>query len=231
MMLSTEGAVLLAYADAVAATRSRTPQLPPQPGHPHGVLRIGSPATLLSTRLPTPLRRFHQRWPQVSLEIASVSMGDLPQAVACGEIDCGVLPGGATGAEFAALGLGYDRLWSESLVLIESACQAPSVTILGKVQGCGYQALLPMAQIECALGGNSEVMEMSSSELLLANVVSGRCRAIVPKSLLRSQRGLNGVRTTPLGSVAVWLIWRENFSPSTRQVLREVLIRHGEVWH
>lgn len=226
-MYSTEGEILLAYADAVAEARAHKLKLRSRQGNPHGRLRIGSPPSFLTARLSTPLQRYHQRWPGVRLEVSASHLNDLPPAVASGDLDCGLLPvaavAGVAAAQFTQLGLNSELIWCEPLVMIQSSHLPLFANTMGSLRDCPYHALLAPALIKEVVGDIDEVLEMSSCEALLANVVSGRCRAIVPQSLWRAQRDLTGMHAEDVGEVGVWLLWRQPFYQSAFDALRDLL--------
>ena len=231
MMFLTEGEILLAYADAVAEARAHKLKLRSQQDRPHGHLRIGSPPSFLVARLSAPLQRYHQRWPGVRLEVSASNLDDLPQAVASGQLDCGLLPvaavAGVAAAQFMQLGLDCELIWREPLVMIQSSHMPLFVNTMGSLRDCPYHALLAPGLISDVLGDIDEVLEVSSCEALLANVVSGRCRAIVPQSLWRAQRDLTGMHAQEVGEVGVWLLWRQPFYQSAFDALRELLVSQG----
>jgi len=232
-MLATEGEIFLAYADAIAATRPHRSASAFGPQAATATLRIGSVAPLIAGTLCGPLRRFHRRWPALEFAISTGATDYLPQAVAAGQLDCAIQPFSiAVEAVCAQLELRCELLWREPLVLIQSGyvsgMTSGLTSALAVVPGCAYHTMGVVASVL-----SSEVLEtvdMPSYEVLLANVVSGRCHAVVPKSLLRAQRGLRGLRTQRIGDTAIVLI-----SPHQRaaalESLRTILRRRVLSWH
>lgn len=226
MMLSTEGEILLACADAVAAMRAAEQSRRRNLRRLSGTLRIGAAPALWTARWSRTLRHFHRRWPDVSLEIAGSNFSQLASAVAARQFDCGLLPAtGDAGSGFSLHGLGCAPAWCEQLMLIESRAVGSPAKVLGVLPGGAYHALLAPAIRLDVLGGITRIIDMSCTEILLANVISGRCCAVVPKSLLRTQRVWADIRATGLGEMDVYLLWNQQFQLPAVEALRGLLAR------
>ena len=68
MALTAEGELLLGYADRLLALAEEARQAL-RPGEPGGRLRLGSMESTAASRLPAPLARLHQQWPEADYVI------------------------------------------------------------------------------------------------------------------------------------------------------------------
>src|ERR671930_1219423 len=74
LVLSSEGRVLLAYADRLLRLSSEAQAA--LKGHaPHGVFKLGALESTAATRLPPLLARYHRRYPAVRLELSTGTSG------------------------------------------------------------------------------------------------------------------------------------------------------------
>src|SRR5713101_3031152 len=86
LVLSSEGKVLLAYADRLLRLASEAQAA--LKGHaPHGLLKIGSLESTAATRLPPVLARYHRAYPDVRLELVTGTSGALVSKVLGEEVE------------------------------------------------------------------------------------------------------------------------------------------------
>src|SRR5438874_1387903 len=112
LVLSSEGKVLLAYADRLLRLSSEAQAA--LKGHgPHGVFRLGTLESTAATRLPPVLARYHRDHPAVRLELVTGTSGALVDRVLRGEIEAAFVA-----EPFAAKNLETQHAFSEELVLI-----------------------------------------------------------------------------------------------------------------
>src|ERR1700719_679788 len=76
LLLSTEGKLLLAYAERLLSLSSEA-ELALRSGKPRGKLRIGTLESTAATRLPPVLARYHRANPEVQIELVSGTTGAL----------------------------------------------------------------------------------------------------------------------------------------------------------
>src|SRR5260221_852452 len=76
LLLSTEGKLLLAYAERLLRLSSEA-ELALRSGKPRGKLRIGTLESTAATRLPPVLARYHRANPQVQIELVTGPTGAL----------------------------------------------------------------------------------------------------------------------------------------------------------
>jgi DNA-binding transcriptional LysR family regulator len=228
LVLSSEGKVLLAYADRLLRLSSEAQAA--VKGHaPHGLLKIGSLESTAATRLPPVLARYHRAHPAVRLELVTGTSGALVSKVLREEVEAAFVA-----EPFSAKNLEMLHAFSEELVLITPK-NHPRVrtpkdlgqrTILGFTTGCSYRR-----RLEGWLGRSSivaeRVMEYGSYHAIVACTAAGSGVAVVPKSVLRAVGAQDEVAVHPLpASVAIartMLVWRRGHASSALDALREEL--------
>src|SRR5260221_1606598 len=189
LVLSSEGKVLLAYADRLLRLSSEAHAA--LKGHgPHGVFRLGTLESTAATRLPPVLARYHRDYPAVRLELVTGTSGALVDRVLRGEIEAAFVA-----EPFAAKNLETLHAFSEELVLItpkghprvRSPNDIDQRVVLAFTTGCSYRR-----RLEAWLGRSSivaeRVMEYGSYHAITASVAAGCGIAAGPKVGLRRVR-------------------------------------------
>jgi DNA-binding transcriptional LysR family regulator len=199
LVLSPDGRRLLAYADrllhlsseAEAALRTRTPA---------GTLQIGALESTAATRLPPILSCYHQRYPDVRIELVTGTTGALIAKVVNHEVEAAFVA-----EPFTANDLETEPVFSEELVLIAPKgfpkIQTPKdighTTLIAFATGCSYRR-----RLEAWLGTGKvvpeRVMEFGSYHAIVLCVAAGAGIAIVPRSVLHVSLGERHVRVYPL---------------------------------
>src|SRR4051812_21791033 len=164
LVLSSEGKVLLSYADRLLQLSSEAHAA--VKGHaPHGVFRLGTLESTAATRLPPVLARYHRTFPAVRLELVTGTSGALVDRVLRGEIEAAFVA-----EPFPAKGLDSAHAFTEELVLITPKGHAPvrapkdidQRVVLAFTTGCSYRRRLE-AWLGRASGVAERVMEDGSS--------------------------------------------------------------------
>ena len=228
LVLSSEGKVLLAYADRLLRLASEAHAA--LKGHgPHGVFRLGTLESTAATRLPPVLARYHRDYPAVRLELVTGTSGALVDRVLRGEIEAAFVA-----EPFSAKNLETLHAFSEELVLItpkgHARVRSPNDVdrrvVLAFTTGCSYRR-----RLEAWLGRSSvvaeRVMEYGSYHAITACVAAGSGIAVVPKSVLRAIGIEAQVAVHPLpASIAnsrTMLVWRRGHQSAPLAALREEL--------
>jgi DNA-binding transcriptional LysR family regulator len=228
LVLSSEGKVLLAYADRLLRLASEAHAA--LKGHgPHGVFRLGTLESTAATRLPPVLARYHRDYPAVRLELVTGTSGALVDRVLRGEIEAAFVA-----EPFTAKNLETLHAFSEELVLItpkgHAHVRSPNDidrrVVLAFTTGCSYRR-----RLEAWLGRSSivaeRVMEYGSYHAITACVAAGSGIAVVPKSVLRAIGIEAQVAVHPLpASIAnsrTMLVWRRGHQSAPLTALRQEL--------
>lgn len=246
MTLTAEGHRLLDYARRLLALADEARQAM-QPGLPQGRLRVGTMESTAASRLPAPLARFHQRWPEVALELSTASTQRLIDDVLAHRLDCALVaratPAVARKRATAPPGSGDDAsdplrdaalegtpVFDEELMLVlpraHPVLRTPDdlqlSTLAAFDTGCTYRRLL-----QDWLGPRTpplRVLELGSYHAILACVAAGTAFGVAPKSVLALQRSARGVRAQPLCAVQTLLIRRRGQASAAFDAWRDILL-------
>ena len=228
LVLSSEGKVLLAYADRLLRLSSEAHAA--LKGHgPHGVFRLGTLESTAATRLPPVLARYHRDYPAVRLELVTGTSGALVDRVLRGEIEAAFVA-----EPFAAKNLETLHAFSEELVLItpkghprvRSPNDIDQRVVLAFTTGCSYRR-----RLEAWLGRSSivaeRVMEYGSYHAITACVAAGSGIAVVPKSVLRAigieaQVAVHALPAS-IANARTMLVWRRGHRSAPLDALRQAL--------
>src|SRR3989440_7212570 len=228
LVLSSEGKVLLSYADRLL--RLSVEAQAALKGHaPHGLFRLGTLESTAATRLPPVLARYHRDYPAVRLELVTGTSGALVDRVLREEIEAAFVA-----EPFPAKQLEMQHAFTEELVLITPKGHARVSTpkdigsriVLGFTTGCSYRR-----RLEAWLGRSSviaeRVMEYGSYHAIAACVAAGSGIAVIPKSVLRAVGAEAQVAVHPLpANVArakTMLVWRRAHQSAALDALRKEL--------
>jgi DNA-binding transcriptional LysR family regulator len=228
LVLSSEGKVLLAYADRVlrlcseaqAALKGNTPQ---------GTLKLGSLESTAATRLPPILARYHATYPAVRVELVTGTSGALVNKVLSEEVEAALVA-----EPFSAAGLETELAFVEELVLITPKSY-PKIrtpkdigarTVLAFTTGCSYRR-----RLEAWLGRANivpeRVMEYGSYHAIVACAAAGSGIAVVPRAVLRAVAAEDQVAVHALpakiAEAKTKLIWRRGHQSSVLDALRNEL--------
>jgi DNA-binding transcriptional LysR family regulator len=228
LVLSSEGKVLLAYAERLLQLSSEAHAA--VKGHaPHGLFRLGTLESTAATRLPPVLARYHRTYPAVRLELVTGTSGALVDRVLRGEIEAALVA-----EPFSAKGLDTEHVFTEELVLITPKGHAPvkapkdidQRVVLAFTTGCSYRR-----RLETWLGRASvvaeRVMEYGSYHAITACVAAGGGIAVVPRSVLRvvGAEAQVAVHALPpaIAKARTMLVWAHGHQSTPLTALREEL--------
>lgn len=231
MTLTPEGRRLLDYANRLLALAEEARQAM-HPQVPQGRLRVGTMESTAASRLPGPLARFHQRWPEVALELATGPTRRLLDKVLAHELDCAfvAMPPGGEPLDAALEG---SPVFAEQLRLVLPASHPPVktaadlqvATLAAFDGGCTYRRL---GEQWLAEGGRSlRVLELGSYHAILACVAAGTSLGVAPQSVLDLQRTPGDVRSVPLCEVETVLVRRQGYAAAAFGALQKVLCEGG----
>jgi len=183
--LSPAGQTLLGYAERLL-DMAQDARDAVQDSTPRGTLRLGSMESTAAVRLPAALSRFHERYPEVTLELRTGNPQQLARAVLDGEIDAALAAEPIADAPFEKI-----PVYNEKLVLIaaadqpaiESANEGTPRTLLAFETGCPHRQ-----RLEDWFGRQGEmpdrIIELGSYHAMIGCTVAGMGVALLPKSVL-----------------------------------------------
>jgi DNA-binding transcriptional LysR family regulator len=225
--LSPAGELLLDYAerliqlsdearDAVSGTA------------PRGVLRLGSLESTAASRLPSILAGFHQRYPEVRLELVTGTNDVLVGQLVERKVDAAFI------AEPPSVRtLDHVPVFSERLTLISEPNHAPikrprdveGETIIAFPEGCAYRRVL-----QRWLGADSlapfRVLELASYHAIVACVTAGTGVALIPHSVLDTMPHAKVLRhgiAKAQADVTTPLVWRRGEVSASVLALRTLM--------
>lgn len=232
MTLTDQGREFLVYAEQLLALAAEARQsMHPQTAS--GVLRLGSMESTAASRLPQPLARFHQAFPEVELRVSTGHSQKLLDDVLNRQIDCALIahpdilraePGFEQSLE---RGLRAKPVFREELLLALPAGHPPVRspedvqirTLAGFTRGCTYRLLAE----RWLAGAPLAVQEIGSYHGILACVNAGSCIGVLPRSVLELQHETPSLQIVPLMEVDTLLVWRDGYATAAFQRWRETL--------
>lgn len=230
LVLTAAGEALLDYAERILDLVQEARQVV-SPQSPRGRLRIGSMESAAASRLPAPLAEFHQRWPEVRLELSTGPTDVLMAGVRTGKLDAALVAGPVDDPAFSAT-----PLYKEELMLVtprsHRRVRTPEDVMLDTLivfeQGCAYRR---RAESWFASHGPGRVpvrtLELASYHAILACVVAGAGVAVVPRSVIAMQMEPHGFSTHSLGRdgrISTYLICRRERGSASLLALRSLLV-------
>ncbi|WP_315838230.1 LysR family transcriptional regulator [Bradyrhizobium prioriisuperbiae] len=223
--LAPEGQLLLDYADRLLALADEARAAMQDP-RPRGVLRLGSMESTAAVRLPEPLNRYHQLYPDVTLELHIGNPQVLGSAILAGELDAALV------AEPIADGP-FDKVavFEEEPVIVAAAGRsgrkdALPRTMIAFEPGCPHRARL---ENWFAQRGEmpERIIELGSYHAMLGCVAAGMGIALLPKSVLATfpDNMRLQVHKLPQGEnrVDTVMIWRKGGGSPKILALQKVL--------
>ena len=179
-----------------------------------GVLRIGSMESMAATRLPDLLAQLRAGHPGIGLELTAEPTASLLTALAAGRIDCAFISGAAPQPELHSW-----RLFEEELVLVSAqplarfptAAELCGSVFLAFRQGCSYRQRIELLMSSMGVSA-VRIMELGMLDTILGCVAAGMGHALLPLSLVESQRQRFGVHWLALpGEVGARIARVETF--------------------
>ncbi|MGE8318061.1 MAG: LysR substrate-binding domain-containing protein [Comamonas sp.] len=234
MVLTPQGTLLQGYATRLLALAEEARQAL-QPGLPQGRLRLGSMESTAAARLPQPLARFHQAWPQVALELSTAPSRQLVERVLSFELDAALVAWPAPDIA-ADAPLVLTPMYEEPLCMIlpqgvDPAARPLAVSTLAAfTEGCTYRRLGEawMREVHGDGAGRWSVLELASYHAIVACVAAGGCVAVAPRIILELMRDAPPVQAVPLPSCTTMLLRRTGYQSPALDALLSCLQTTGE---
>lgn len=226
--LSPAGQTLMGYADRLLDLAQDAREAV-QDSKPQGTLRLGSMESTAAVRLPAPLSVYHERYPEVTLELRTGNPQQLARAVLEGELDAALVAEPIADAPFDKF-----LVYREELVLIAAADQPPIEsasgdaprTLLAFENGCPHRKRLEdwySSQGELP----ERVIELGSYHAMIGCTVAGMGVSLLPKSVLDGfpeKKRLSAHKLPPGQDYAeTVLIWRKGAQSPKIDAIIEVL--------
>lgn len=228
LRISPTGRVLLGYAERLLALAEEARDAV-HDDKPRGTLRLGSMESTAAGRLPRPLSLFHQRHPDVAVELHTGATGPLTAQVLAGELDAALVIEPATDPRLDSL-----LAFIEDLVIIAAADHPPiraphdvrNRTLLAFHHGCSHRQRL---EEWFAQDGQppERLIELASYHAIMGCTVAGMGVALVPRSVLSTFGERLRLSIHPLSgrfrSARTLLVWRKGVPSAKVRALAEIL--------
>ena len=231
LVLTPAGHTLLPYAERLLALADEARHAM-KAGRPSGRLRLGTMESTAASRLPGVLARYHQAWPDVTLELETGTTGFLLERVREFEVDAALIATPHDGPPEPDL---FDSVpvYREELVMLTPRGHRPIreprdvalSTLIAFERGCTYRSYVEKWYLEHGIRP-TRVLELASYHAIVACVAAGAGVAVAPRSVLELQRNVDDVALHSLGKLGqidTRLLWRRgHFSPALA-ALRDAL--------
>ncbi|MGF6777804.1 LysR substrate-binding domain-containing protein [Paraburkholderia sp. GAS334] len=237
LVLTPAGETLLPYAERLLALADEARHAVRE-NRPNGRLRLGTMESVAASRLPALLARYHQRWPEVALELETGTTGRLIERVREFEVDAALV---ATPPDPDTLCdvFDYVPVFREELVMltprghppIRDARDVALSTLVAFERGCAYRSYIEKWYLEHGIRP-ARVLELGSYHAMVACVAAGAGVAIAPRSVLDLQQNVDEIVVHPLdelGAIDTLLIWRRGHFSSALNALREQLLAESNL--
>lgn len=236
LVLTPAGQALLPYAERLLALADEARHAVRE-DRPRGRLALGAMESAAASRLPRVLAAYHQRWPEVELELSTGTTGCLLERVREFEVDAALI---ATPPDPSALTDIFESVpvFNEELVMItprghravRAAGDIALSTLVAFERGCAYRTYVERWYAEHDLRP-ARVLELGSYHAIVACVAAGAGVAVAPRSVLELlPGGTREVAVHPLGAlgaVPTLLIWRRGHYSAALAALREALLEQA----
>lgn len=237
LVLTPAGETLLPYAERLLALADEARHAVRE-NRPSGRLRLGTMESVAASRLPGLLAQYHQRWPDVALELETGTTGRLIERVREFEVDAALI---ATPLDAEALADVFEfvPVFREELVMltprghrpIHQARDIALSTLIAFERGCAYRTYVEKWYLEHGIRP-ARVLELGSYHAIVACVAAGAGVAVAPRSVLDLQHNADDIAVHSLGelgTIDTLLIWRRGHFSSALNALRESLLAGGNL--
>ncbi|WP_321817157.1 MULTISPECIES: putrescine utilization regulator PtrR [unclassified Paraburkholderia] len=229
LRLSATGASFLDYTRRILDLADEA-KLSVAGDEPRGVLPLGSLESTAAVRIPPVLAAFHQRYPEVALDLSTGPSGKLIDRVLEGELAAAFVDGPLSHPALTGV-----PVFNEELVLISAVNRAPikraqdvnGANIYAFRSNCSYRRIFERwFEEDCAAPGR--VFELESYHGMLACVSAGAGLALLPASMLENMPSRASVmaHTLPVSvrNVSIHLVWRRDLrAPAALRRLVDML--------
>jgi DNA-binding transcriptional LysR family regulator len=228
LTLTPDGWLLLSYAERLLDL-SREASEALSEDRPSGVFRIGAMESTAAARLPEVLSRFHERHPDVQIELETDTAGGLLDRLMKYDVEIAFV---AEPVSFAQVRT--QPVFVEQLILVapkffpplEDKREINGKTVVAFEAGCAYRRYLDEWMLEAGIVPGS-IMSVSSYLAIFACVSAGSGIAAAPKSVLDMMNTKEQFQCYPLSGkysrIKTLLAWRTDYASVKLNALRELL--------
>ncbi len=224
LRLTPSGQVLLGFADRLLALADEAGAAVLDP-RPRGTFRLGAMESTAAVRLPEPLSRFHQLYPDVALELRIGNPEVLARALLAGELDAALVAEPIADTQFDQITAFVEEPVIVSVADEEVGGHSPSCVLVFE-HGCPYRKRLEQWCTKRSFMPE-RIIELGSYHAMLGCVLAGMGIALLPACVLPTvpESKRLKIHRLPRGEnrSATMLIWRKGTAPPNIAALRDIL--------
>ncbi|CAG9238094.1 Transcriptional regulator [Paraburkholderia tropica] len=235
LVLTPAGETLLPYAERMLALADEARHAL-KAARPAGRLRLGTMESAAASRLPGVLARYHQDWPDVTLELETATTGCLMERLRAFEIDAALVATPFAGPPESEV-FEHVPIYREELVMITPRGHRPIrqpgdvalSTLVAFERGCAYRNYVEAWYLEHGIRP-TRVLELGSYHAIVACVAAGAGVAVAPRSVLDLQRNADDIAVHSLGKLGridTLLVWRRGHLSPALDALKSALLAHA----
>ncbi|MEX3688784.1 LysR substrate-binding domain-containing protein [Paraburkholderia sp. BR14263] len=236
LILTPAGETLLPYAERLLALADEARHAL-KAGRPAGRLRLGTMESAAASRLPGLLARYHQTWPEVTLELETGTTGTMIERLREYAIDAALIATPLDGVPDPEV-FEHVPVYREELVMITPRGHRPIrqpgdialSTLVAFERSCAYRAYVERWYVEHGIRP-SRVLELGSYHAIIACVAAGAGVAVAPRSVLELPRSADDVTIHSLGKlgqIETLLAWRRGHYSPALGALKEALLEDAQ---
>jgi len=234
LRISPAGELLLNYANKILSLADEAiEQL--NDDQPTGKLRLGSMEAVAASRLSDILMDYHQRFPDIELEVSTNPTGHLIEQILAGDLDLALVADPPKDAKLC-----ITPIFSEKLVLVSGLHQieikhprdlGSNPTLLGFSPKCAYRTRLADWVKESDV--IAKVIEINSYHALLNCVIAGMGVGLIPEILMDFYPFKSGLKVHALPkhlqSTTTSLIWRLDSLKPSMSAFNDLLLKASNI--
>lgn len=234
LRLSPAGEQLLVYAERILSLAEEAIEHL-NDREPSGLLKIGTMEAVAASRMSPVLMAFHQRYPQVNLQLSTQATGELIEQILAGLIDLALVADPSKDER-----LDMTPIFEERLVLVSDSQHIP----ISQAAELGIQPLLLGFGAKCAYRNRLEgwvsqaaltpsVIEINSYHTLLNCAAAGMGVGLVPEVLLAQYPFKENIKVHKLPdkiqNTTTFLIWRKDSIKPSMRAFRAELLQYANI--
>jgi DNA-binding transcriptional LysR family regulator len=186
MTLSSNGKMLLAYADKIVGLLDEAAQALSSNSEPSGPLAIGSTQTAAAVRLPNLLASYNRKYPKVLLSLSTGHSQFLMEKVLRYELDAAFIGCKCDHPELQSVPVFEEELVLASSPAVADLSEAVTRPILVFSSGCSYRDVLEQ-WLQSGRVIQPIIMEFGTLETIIGGVIAGLGISLLPKSVIHKQ--------------------------------------------
>jgi len=227
--LSAAGEQLFEYAPRLLSLAEEA-RMAVQDKRPRGVLRLGAMESTAAVRLPSRLKEYHRRYPEVTIELRIGNPRVLGAAILAGNLDAAIVAEPVASEPFEKVAVFREEMVILSRAERTAGRRKPLSTrvMLAFEHGCPHRKRLE-AWYQRRGEMPERIVELGSYHAMLGCISAGMGIALLPKSVLSTFPEAQSLQVHKLPPhervVDTVMIWRNGTSSPKVEALRQLLTK------